>query len=244
MLWEQTVEKLQELKFSGMVKALREQKDNGSYREMSFEDRLGYLVEQEYIERANRRLHNRLRQAGLKQQACVEDINFKSSRGLNKSEVLELGTCRWIKEHRNLIITGATGVGKSYLACALGHRACLEGHRVRYERVSRLLMNLGIGRGDGSYLKRLVALSKIDLLILDDWGLAKLTEHQRQDLLELVEERYGVRSTVITSQLPVDKWHDVVGDSTIADAILDRLIHNSYRIFLQGDSLRKEKNGG
>ena len=241
MLLEQTVEKLQELKFSGMIKALRDQENNGGYREMSFEDRLGYLVEQEYTERANRRLHNRLRQASLKQQASMEDINFRASRGLKKSEILELGSCRWIKKHRNLIITGPTGVGKSYLACALGHKACLEGYRVRYERVCRLLMDLGIGRGDGSYMKRLVALSKIDLLILDDWGLAKLTEHQRQDLLEVVEDRYGVRSTMITSQLPIDKWHDVVGDSTIADAILDRLVHNAYRVFLQGDSLRKDK---
>ena len=244
MLWEQTVEKLQELKFSGMVKALQEQGENESYREMSFEDRLGFLVEQEYLERKNRRLQTRLKQASLKQQASMEDIDFRSSRGLKKLEILELSNCRWINEHRNLIITGSTGVGKSYLACALGHKACLNGHRVRYERVSRVLMSLGVGRGDGSYMKRLVALSRIDLLILDDWGLAKLTEHQRQDLLELVEERYGVCSTLITSQLPIDKWHDVVGDSTIADAILDRLVHNSYRIFLQGDSLRKEKNGG
>lgn len=244
MLWEQTVERLQELKFTGMLKCLQEQEDNGSYREMTFEDRLGYLVEQEYVERSNRRLQTRLRQAGLKQQASVEDINFRSSRGLNKSEILELSNCRWIKDHRNLIITGATGVGKSYLACAFGHKACLNGFRVRYERVSRLLMGLGIARGDGSYMKRLMGLTRIDVLILDDWGLAKLTDYQRQDLLELVEERYGVRSTVITSQLPIDKWHDVVGDSTIADAILDRLVHNSYQVFLQGDSLRKEKNGG
>ena len=157
-------------------------------------------------------------------------------------ELLGLGNCHWIKEHRNLIITGATGVGKSYLACALGHQACLNGYRVRYERVGRLLMDLGIGRGDGSYMKRLMALSRIDLLILDDWGLAKLTELQRQDLLELAEERYGVQSIIITSQLPVDKWHDVVGDSTVADAIMDRLVHNSYRVILQGDSLRKKSN--
>ena len=161
------------------------------------------MLEQEYIERSNRRLQSRLRQAKLKQQASIKDINFRFSRGLNKSQILELGNCRWIKEHRNLIITGATGTGKSYLACALGHQACLDGYRVRYERVSRLLMGLGIGRGDGSYMKRLMALSRIDLLILDDWGLAKLTELQRQDLLELAEERYGIQSVIITSQLPV-----------------------------------------
>ena len=242
MLWEQTVERLQELKFTGMLQALREQQENKAYQEMIFEDRLGYLLEQEYIERSNRRLQSRLRQAKLKQQASIKDINFSASRGLNKSQILGLGNCHWIKEHRNLIITGATGVGKSYLACALGHQACLNGYRVRYERVGRLLMDLGIGRGDGSYMKRLMALSRIDLLILDDWGLAKLTELQRQDLLELAEERYGVQSIIITSQLPVDKWHDVVGDSTVADAIMDRLVHNSYRVILQGDSLRKKSN--
>ena len=240
MLWEQTVEKLQDLKLSGMLRASLEQQDNRAYEEMSFEDRLGYLVEQEHIERSNRRFQSRLRQARLKQQASIKDINFRSSRGLNKSQILELGNCRWINEHRNLIITGATGSGKSYLACALGHQACLNGHRVRYERVGRLLMDLGMGRGDGSYMKRLMALSRIDLLILDDWGLSKLTDLHRQDLLELAEERYGVQSVIITSQLPVDKWHDIVGDSTIADAILDRVVHNSYRVILQGDSLRKK----
>ena len=244
MLWEQTVEKLQDLKLSGMLRASLEQQDNRAYEEMSFEDRLGYLVEQEHIERSNRRLQARLRQARLKQQASIKDINFSSSRGLNKSQILELSNCRWINEHRNLIITGATGSGKSYLACALGHQACLNGHRVRYERVGRLLMDLGMGRGDGSYMKRLMALSRIDLLILDDWGLSKLTDLHRQDLLELAEERYGVQSVIITSQLPVDKWHDIVGDSTIADAILDRVVHNSYRVILQGDSLRKKSKQG
>ena len=239
MLWEQTLVKLQELKFTGMLQALQEQDGHRGYEEMSFQDRLGYLVEQEHLQRSNRRIQCRLKQAKLKQRACFEDIDFRGSRGLNKSLVLELGTCRWIKEHRNLVITGATGTGKSYLACAFGHRACLEGHKVRYERLGRLLMDLGIGRGDGSYLKRLTALSRIDLLILDDWGLSRLTEQQRQDLLELLEDRYSVSSTIVTAQLPVEKWHEVVGDSTIADAILDRLIHNAHSIFLQGDSMRK-----
>lgn len=243
MLLEPTLDKLKELKFWGMIKALEEQLEGRGANKMSFEERLGLLVDREIEERDNRKLKTRLRQAKFKQQACIEDLEFKASRNLDRSTVLGLAKCKWIKEHHNILITGLTGVGKSYLACALGHKACLEGFKTVYVRVTRLLSELGVARGDGRYEKMMMSLSKADVLILDDWGLNKLNDRERRDFLEIMEDRYELRSTIITSQVPVGKWHDLVGDSTIADAILDRIVHNSYRIELKGESMRKNKSG-
>lgn len=240
MLWEQTLERMRMLKLLGMQKGIEEQKNNTLYNEMSFEERIGHLIEYEHLERENRRLSSRLRQAKFRQQASIEDVNFRHKRNLNKRQLVELSKCRWIKEHKNVFLTGPTGVGKSYLACALGNKACLEGFKVQYIRVSRFLTELMIGKGDGSYLKILRSLSKVDVLILDDWGISRLTDEQRKEFLEIMEERYELKSTIITSQIPVNKWHEIIGDSTIADAIMDRIVHNSYRIELDGDSLRKK----
>lgn len=240
MLLSPTLDKLKELKFLGMVKELEEQLKSKSYNSLSFEERLGLLVEQEVLDRENRRLNSRLKQASLKQQACIEDIDFRHPRNLDKSMMLNLANCKWIKEHHNILITGVTGVGKSYLGCALGHRACLEGFRTMYVRLSRLLSDLVVARGDGRYEKIMKNLAKVDLLIIDDWGLNKLNEQERRDFLEIMEDRYDLKSTIITSQVPVNKWHELIGDSTIADAILDRIVHNSYRIELKGESLRKK----
>ena len=242
MIWQQTLEKINRMKFFGMLVAIKEQESNRQYEKMSFEDRLGYLVEREYLDRENRRLKSRLTQANFRQQTCVENIKFSSGRNLSKTKILDLGKCHWIKEHKNLIITGPTGAGKSYLVCALGHSACLNGYKVSYRRTSRLLMELSVGRGDGRYEKLLKSFSKTDLLILDDFGLSKLNDVERQDLLEIVEDRYEVRSTAIIGQLPVEKWHEIVGNSTVADAILDRVVHNSFRVDLHGsESMRKRK---
>jgi len=241
MLLSPTLDKLKELKLLGMSKELEKQLSSKSYNSLSFEERLGFLVEQESLERENKKLNLRLRQAKLKQDASIEDINFRHPRNLDKSMMLELSNCKWIKEHHNILITGLTGVGKSYISCALGHRACLDGFKTMYVRLSRLLSDLFIARGDGRYEKLMKNLAKIDLLIVDDWGLNKLNEQERRDFLEIMEDRYALRSTIITSQVPVKKWHELIGDSTIADAILDRLVHNSYRIELKGESLRMKK---
>lgn len=242
MLLSPTLDKLRELKFRGMLKGLEEQLNTNAVKTMSFEERFGLLVDEELLDRENRRLKSRLRQASLKQRACIEDIDFKHQRNLDKSTIMNLKKCKWIKEHHNILITGLTGVGKSYIACALGHKACLEGYRSQYVRVSRMLADLSVARGDGRYEKIMKTISKVDLLILDDWGLNKLNEQERRDFLEIMEDRYDLRSTIITSQIPVKKWHEVIGDSTIADAIMDRLVHNSYRIELKGESMRKNKN--
>lgn len=237
---EPTLDKLRELKFWGMLKELEMQINSKNAAKLSFEERLGLLVDQELMEREDRRLKSRLRQAKFKQRACIEDINFKHPRNLDRQLLINLSKCKWIKEHRNVIITGLTGVGKSYIACALGHRSCLEGYKSMYVRVTRLLSDLAIARGDGRYEKIMKLLSKVDLLILDDWGLKKLNDQERRDFLEIMEDRYDLRSTIITSQIPVNNWHALIGDSTIADAILDRVVHNSYRIELKGESLRKK----
>ncbi len=241
MLKTPTMEKLKALKLNGMLKGLEEQVASPEFDSLSFDERLGLLVDRESIEQENRRLKTRLKQAKLKQAACFEDIDFHHPRGLDKSSVLSLGTCRWIKEHQNIITTGATGVGKSYLACALAHRACLEGHKVRYYRVSRLFRELHAAQGDGTYLKLMNSISKFQVLVIDDWGLENLKDQQRNDLLEILEDRHGIHSTIIVGQLPLEYWHEVIGNPTIADAIMDRLVHNAHKISLSGDSMRKKK---
>jgi DNA replication protein DnaC len=228
------------LKFSGMCLALEEQMQSPDITQLSFEERLGLLIDREITERDNRRLTSRLRQARLKQQACLEDIDYQANRGLDKTLLLKLSDCQWAKKAINILITGPTGIGKSWMACALAQKACREGYSAYYQRLTRLLQELPLARGDGSYAKLLARLAKTDVLVLDDWGLVKLNAEQRRDLLEILEDRHGSRATIITSQLPIDQWHDIIGDATLADAIMDRLVHNAYKINLTGESMRKK----
>lgn len=207
---------------------------------LSFEERLGIMVDREMNERENRRLATRLKKAKLRLQACMEDIDYGQPRGLDKSLMMSLASCVWIRDHRSVIITGPTGVGKTYLACALTHKACLEGHPAFYRRLPNLLDELTMARGDGRYPNVMATYARADLLTLDDWGLHKLNQQQRLDLLELLEDRYGLKSTIVTAQVPVDHWHEIIGDPTLADAILDRLVHNAYKIQLKGESMRKK----
>lgn len=241
MLIHPTIDKLRSIRLNGMAKALETQAGSG-FRDLSFEERLGLLVDQEITERENSRLTSRLKRARLRQSACMEDIDYRHPRGLDKSMVLELTSGKWIKDTLNVLITGPTGVGKSYLACALGHRACLNGFKVLYFRASRLFFDLEIARGDGTYSKRMNEMARADLVIIDDWGLSPLTEQGQRDFLEILEDRHGVHSSIVTSQLPAPQWHEAMGNPTVADAILDRLVHNAYRINLKGGSMRKLKS--
>lgn len=241
MLLQQTHEKMQTLRLNGMLKALQEQQNTQEIESLSFEERLGLLLDREMTERQSRRLQTRLRKAKLRYQAAVEDIDYKHPRGLHRAQIQQLISCNWIKEHQNVIITGPTGVGKTWLSCAFAHKACREGYNTLYTRLPRLLQDIGISRGDGRYPKLMKDLAKTDLLVLDDWGLNPLKGEQLRDLLEVLEDRHGLRATLVTSQLPVEGWHDYLGDPTLADAILDRLIHNAHRIPLEGESMRKQK---
>ena len=241
MLTHPTLDKLQALKFTGMATALAEQMQMPDIEELSFEERLGLLIDREATERDNRRLSSRLRRAKLKHNAALEDIDYRHPRGLDKSLIQSLAACQWVKEHLNILLTGPTGVGKTWLACALAQKACREGYTILYLRLPRLLQEMAIAKGDGRYPKLLATLAKTDVVILDDWGLAKLTAEHRRDLLEILEDRHGTRSTLVTSQFPIEKWHDVIGDPTLADAILDRLVHNAYKINLKGASMRKRQ---
>ena len=241
MLKHPTLDKLQALKFTGMAAALADQMATPDIDDLAFEERLGLLVDREITERKNRRLSNRLRRAKLRHMAALEDIDYRNPRGLDKGLIQSLAACQWVKEHLNVLITGPTGVGKTWLACALAHKACREGYTAQYIRLTRLLRELMIAKGDGSYPKLLANLAKVDVLILDDWGLMKLNAENRRDLLEVLEDRHGRRSTIATSQLPTEEWHGVIGDATLADAILDRLVHNAYKIQLRGESMRKHQ---
>lgn len=222
-----------------MADAVRQQLEQPSVQELSFEERLAMIVDREWLFRENRRLTRRLKAARLKQQAAVEDIDFRQPRGLDKSVMLTLSNCQWIRNHQNVIITGPTGIGKSYLAEALAQKACREGFTALYYRSPRIFRDLAIARGDGNYSKLLIRLAKTELLVVDDWGLSSLTDAERRDFLEVMEDRHGIRSTIITSQYPVAKWHELIGEPTLADAILDRIVHNAHKIVLKGESMRK-----
>jgi DNA replication protein DnaC len=238
MLRHTTLDQLQELKLHGMAKAFAEQLSMHDLSELSFEERLGLLVEREAAERSSRRLTARLRKANLREQAALEDTDWRAQRRLDKGQILRLGSCQWITDHLNVLITGKAGVGKTFLACALAHKACREGYSALYLRVPRLFRDLAIARGDGSYDRLLQSYARTDLVVLDDWGLVPIGGAERRDLMEILEDRYGRRSTVVTSQLPVKSWYEVIGDPTFADGILDRLLHGAYRIEMEGESMR------
>lgn len=240
MLMEPVMEKLYAMRMGAMVAAWQQQQEDGSIGELSFDERFALLVEAEHLARDKRRLSRLLRQADLRfQDACIEDVKTSSARGIDRATVRQLASGAWIDQHLNVLITGMTGVGKSYLACALGQAACRRGLRVLYRRTPRLFDELALAKADGTYAKALGKLAKTEVLILDDFGLGTPTDAQMHDLLEIVEDRYGRRSTVITSQLPVKNWHAWLHEPTLADAILDRLVHNAHRIELKGGSLRK-----
>lgn len=242
MLTEPTLTKLHEMKLNTMADAWQAQQQSSEMTKVDFDERFGLLVDAEHIARDNRRLERLLRAAKLRiSGACVEDIDTPARRGLNKATLRQLSTCGWVRDRRNVIITGATGVGKTYVACALAQLACRRGHRGLYRRLPRLLDELALARADGTLTRLLTRLARIDVLILDDWGLVQLTDFGRRDLLEVLDDRYELRSTILTSQLPVKNWHEYIGDAQLADALLDRVVHNAYKLDLKGPSRRKEK---
>lgn len=241
MMLHPILEQLKELKLQGMLDALEAQSRQQDIGQLSFEERLALLVEQEVADRESRRLKRRLKVAKLKTNACFEDVSFKKTRGLDRSLVMSLESCQWIEDHQNLLITGATGTGKTYLAEAFSHKACLKGYSALSVRLPRFLDALIQARAEGCYLKRLAAIAKIDLLVLDDFALCPFTDQNRRDFLEIVDDRYKKKSTIVTSQVGLKHWYSAVGDSTLAEAILDRLVHNAYRFELKGDSLRREE---
>ncbi|MFH1416209.1 MAG: IS21-like element helper ATPase IstB [Elusimicrobiota bacterium] len=244
MLTHPTLDKLRQLKLYGMTKEFEKQSGCTDYDGMGFEERLGLIVDMEMTEKENRRLITRLRQARLRQQACMENIDYHTPRKLDKALIKSLGTCKWLKDKLNVLVTGSTGTGKSFISCSLGHRACLNGYRTLYFRATNLFYDLSIAKGDGRYGKIMKSISKADLLILDDWGLVKLSELEQLDLLEILEDRYGIHSTIISSQVPHERWHELMANPTLSDAILDRFIHNAYKIKLDGhgESMRKRKS--
>lgn len=241
MLHEPTMHKLYAMKLNGMAEAYEEQLQQSQMGELSFEDRFAMLVERQWIWKENRALHTRLRYAGLKLAACVEDIDYRHPRGLKRPVIEHMATCEWVKYHQNCIITGPTGVGKSFVACALAHQACRDGYRALYFYVPKLFRELAMAHVDGRITKLLKKIAKAAVLVIDDWGLATLTHHQYRDFLEILDDRHGSGSTLITSQFPISAWHDLIGDPTVADAILDRLVHNAHKIELKGESMRKKR---
>jgi len=243
MLIHPTLDNLRSLKLFGMLKALEDQLNMNNLTDFSFEDRLGLLVESEILVRGNKKLQSRLKTAKLRLSACVEDLDLKPGRGLDKGAIMSLSTCDWLRLHRNILITGPTGSGKTFVSCAVAQKACREGYTVVYERASKLFHDLALAKADGRYFKILANIAKKDLLVIDDFALAPLTDEQRRDLLEILEDRYNRRSTIVVSQVPSDHWHEIIGDPTIADAILDRLVHNAHKLHLKTKiSKRKEEN--
>jgi DNA replication protein DnaC len=241
LLTHPTLDQLRQLGLAGMARAFEELAARPRTGELEHAEWRGLLLDRELADRQDRRLKTRLRYARLRHHAAVEDVDYRTARGLDRALFQKLSLGGWIEARESLIIEGPSGVGKSWLACALGHKACRDNHAVLYQRIPRLFADLALARGDGRYPRLMRALGGGRLLILDDWGLELVGPEQRRDLLEIVEDRYGRGSTLITSQVPLDRWHDLIGDPTLADAILDRIVHNAHRIQLRGDSLRKKK---
>ena len=239
------IQQLQQLRMAGIIDMLKQQRSQpNTYAELGFEERLALLVDHEINQRKNNRIKRLRRQAKLRLDATPESISYSDHRGLSQSRMAELLSSAYLQYHQNILITGATGGGKTYMACAMAEQACRLGHTCRYWRLPRLVEQLHIARADGSYTKLLGQIAKQQLLILDDWGLEKLSVKQATDLLEVVEDRHGVSSTIVCSQLPIEEWHSMISNGTVADAILDRLVHNSHRINLQGESMRMQQKVG
>lgn len=238
MILHPIMENLKKLRLKGMLEALAAQ--TPASKQLQFEERLALIIDHEMSFRANKKLQTRLKNAKLKEPACMQDLIYEPSRKMDKSLISSFETCDWVSNHRNILITGATGTGKSYLAQALVHNACVKGYEVLRVQFPKILHQLTAAKADGSYLKMQNKLARVDVLLMDDFGIAPFTDEHRRDFLEIIDDRYNSKSTLITSQLPVQEWHSAIGDSTVADAILDRLIHNAYRISLDGDSMRKK----
>jgi DNA replication protein DnaC len=242
MLNEPTMEKLKTMKLNAMATAWTAQQGQSDLARLAFDERLGLLVDAEWLDRDNKRMAKLLKDAKLKlPSACVEDIEYTAKRELDRAIIRQLASCRWVQEHQNVLITGMTGTGKTYVACALAQQACRKGHRVVYRRTSRFFGELALARVDGTYARHLARLARADVLVLDDWAMAPIKDDERRDLLEVLEDRYGTRSVIMTSQTPPKEWHDYLGEPTHADAICDRLLHNAHRIVLKGPSRRKGK---
>ena len=244
MLNEPTMTKLYAMKLNGLAEAYEEQRGQSRMGELSFDERFAMLVERQWLWKENRALSARLAYAELKEPACIEDLDFRDARGVKRSVIEQLSTCEWIRYHQNVTVTGPTGTGKTFLACALAHKACREGYRAVYFYGPKLFRELTMARADGSLAKLFKKVAKAQLLVVDDWGLAKLDEQHYRDFLEILDDRQGRGATLVTSQFPVNTWHETILDPTVADAILDRLIHNAHRIELKGESMRKRKTKG
>lgn len=242
MLNEPTMEKLKGLHLEEFAAAWVDQGKRTDVQGLSFDERLGMLVEAEWMARENRRLERLLREARLKLgTACMEDVDDGASRGLERSVMRQMTQCGWVKEHQNVVITGATGTGKTYVACALAQQACRKGYRALYRRASRLTEELTLARAEGTYLRLLARLERVEVFVIDDWGHVPLKDQDRRDLLEILDDRFGTRSTIMTSQMPISKWHDQIGDPANADAICDRILHNAHKLVLKGPSRRKSE---
>ncbi len=240
-----TMEKMQEMRFHGMMRAFQSTMETGVKNNFTADELIGHLIDSEYDERKNRKFSRLVQYAKFRYHAAFEEIDFISKRNLDKNEILRLSDCRWLEKHQNIIITGPAGIGKSFIASAFGHQACLYEYRVLYFNCMKLFTKLKMSNADGSYISELNKIKKTDLLILDDFGLQPFDRQNRLTLLEILEDRHGLKSTLIISQVPIKNWHEIIEDKTIADAICDRLVHTSYKFNLQGiNSLRKKKTGG
>lgn len=242
MLTQPTIEKLNAMRLYGMSHAFQEQAANPNMSQLPFEERFGLIVDYQMTVQENSRMQSRLKAAKLRLPACIEDLEFRQGRGLDRSQIMSLTGNQWVRGKQNILITGATGVGKSYMACALAQKACRDGHTTFYQRAPRLFQELSAARHDGRYPKLMASLAKCEVLILDDFLLSSITRDEQRELLEVVEDRYGRKSTIVTSQLSVKDWHSAMQDPTMADAILDRLVHNGHKIDMEGDSMRKRQS--